>query len=228
MILKDSRSCDGIERIVPRLGRRGGLICGGGCVDSIDADTRFPPTAGGLPPAYTSDPPRDLRGRVAYCSGSSGPAGLSERRGLSIDLGAPVLSLSVGEFACGCVASESVGKGSSPDWRIEERCLKVGERGPVCCGDVRGRAPEWRCDETRTGYGDSWSKTMELIDEPSRVNRGGRGLDDKGVSEGGTGGGYRSAGGARLATDSRDAPCEVGVGGRCTDGKGRFGIGNSG
>jgi hypothetical protein len=49
----------------------------------------------------------------------------------------------------------------------------------------------------------------------------------KGYRGSGTLGGYRSAGGTRLATDSRDAPSEVGVGERCTDGPGRFGRGNS-
>lgn len=223
MILKVSLSCDGIERSVPRFDRRGGLGCVGGRVDSIDADTRFPPIAGGLLPTYNSDPPRDLRDRVAYCSGSGGLAALSGRQGLSMDLGVPVLSLSTGEFACDGVVSDSVGKGGISDWRIEERRVKVGDRGPACCGEVRGRALERRCDDTRTGYGDSWSKTMELTVELSRINRWDGDFDDKGVSWGRTGAGYRSASGARLATDSRDALNEVGVGGRCTDGPGRLG-----
>lgn len=188
----------------------------------MDADTRFPLIPGGLP--CTSDAPRDLRFRVAYCSG---PVVLSERQGLSMDLGAPVLSLSVGDIACGGTASASAGRGGSSDWRIEERCVdKVGDRGPAGCGVVRGRELEGRCDDTRTGYGDSWSKTIELI-ELSRANRGDGDFDDNGVSWGGTLGGYRSAGRARLAIDSRDAPSEVGVGDRGIDGPGRLGTENS-
>jgi len=186
----------------------------------MDADTRFVPIAGNLL-AYASEPPRDLRVRAANCSGSGGLAELSERQGLSIDLGAPVLSLSVGDNACGSVASDSVGVS---EWRTEEQFVnEVGDRESLGCWEARGRELDWRCDCcTRTGYGDSWSKTIE-VDEPSRTNRGG----DFGVSRGCTFGGYRSAGETRLATDSRDALSEVGVGERCTEGPGRFGKGNS-
>lgn len=193
-----------------------------GCVDSTFADTRCAPIAGNLLLANASDPPRDLRDRDANCSGNGGPAGLSERQGLSIDLGAPALSLSVGDIACGGTASDSVG---TSDWRIEERRANaVGEEILDGCVEVRGRVVEIRCDCTRTGYGDSWSKTIELIDEPARTNRGDGDFEDKGVSCG-TLGGYRSVDGTRLATDSRDAFSDVGVGERCTDGPGRFGTG---
>jgi len=88
---------------------------------------------------------------------------------LSIDLGAAVvLSLSGGDSACGGAVSVSIGMSDwRSDWRIEERCVNVvGDGVTECCGEVRNREWERRCDCTRIGYGDSWSKTIELIDEP--------------------------------------------------------------
>ena len=136
-----------------------------------------------------------------------------------MDLGAPVLSLSVGGIASGSVGV--------PDWRTEERCvIEVGENESVDCGEARGRELGGRCDDgccTRTGYGDSWSNTIELIDEPCRTTRGGGGFEDNGVSWGCTFGECRSAGATKLVTDSREAPREMEVGERC----GRFGMGYS-
>ena len=74
----------------------------------MDADTRFTPIPGSLL-ACASDPTRDLRVRDANCSGSGGLAELSERQGLSIDLGAVALSMSGGDSACGGAAFVSEG-----------------------------------------------------------------------------------------------------------------------
>ncbi len=144
-----------------------------------------------------------------------------------MDLGTPVRSLSIGGVECRGFTSDSEGKTSSSDWRIEGRRLNgVEDSVRFGCGEVRGREWERRSDGTRTGYGDSWSKTMELI-EPSRAsNRAGGGLDDRGVSREGILGGYRSAGEIRLATDSRDEPSAVGGAECAIDGAGRLGIGD--